>query len=310
MTQSIHRNPKKNSNTVARRLHGYKGQWVAIPTTFVRRWSELGLKPEDALLLIALLSFKTDERLPYPGIDTLAKIINKSHPTLYRHLDKLEGAGFLTRKRRPNQSNEYDLCGLIEKIREDEGGPDTSQDVQAQEPERPHDMAQQPQAPAAHAPLTTDPARRAALKAKFGGAALESRDAAKKQEDTTPPVSPEGSLFPKRLHIFDGQPYDFTVPGTPPPPRPPPPPAPPPRSKEERLRAHLPQIRGWIQFIAQDRKLGRPRDVTDEEILEVGLALAFEDEELDGRANAMMSVAVGMALIEKLCAERDGVPRT
>jgi hypothetical protein len=31
---------------------------------------------------LGLLSFKMDERPPYPGIDTMAKIINKSHPTL------------------------------------------------------------------------------------------------------------------------------------------------------------------------------------------------------------------------------------
>ncbi|RKH00489.1 helix-turn-helix domain-containing protein [Corallococcus sp. CA047B] len=237
---------KKNANKIERRLHGYRGQWVAIPTTLARHWSELGLKPEDTLLLIGLLSFKMDERPPFPGIDTLAKLINKSHPTIYRHLDDLEETGFLKRHRRPNQSNEYDLSGLIEKIREYEGEPDTSQDVQGQEPERPEDTAD-------HVPLTMNPARRAALKAKFGGTELEPSDATKKQEGATPPPNSGGNLFPRRLPIFDGQPYDFTVLGTPPPPRPPLPPAPPPRSKEDRLRAQFPVIRSIVASELRDK---------------------------------------------------------
>ncbi|QQR42263.1 helix-turn-helix domain-containing protein [Myxococcus xanthus] len=297
MSQVEHRDFKKKSpNKIERRLHGYKGQWVAIPTTLARHWFELGLKPEDALLLIALLSFKLDERPPFPGIGTLAKSINKSHPTLYRHLEKLEGAGFLKRHRRPNKSNEYDLSGLIEKIRKYEGAADTSEDVREQESEQPQDTAE-------HVPLTTNPARRAALKAKLGVADLEPSNALKKQESAVPAPSPNGDLFPKRLLLFNGQPYDFSVPGTPPPARPPPAPAPPPRSKEERLRDHIPEIRGWIQYMAKDRNLGLLRVVMDEEIFEVGLPLVPDAEDLDVRAKGTMTISVAQLLVEKLRAE-------
>lgn|GEM_PF-6058926 len=157
-TQAEHHNfKKKRLNQIERRLHGYKGEWVALSVTLARHWFVLGLKPEDALILLALLSFKRDERPPFPSIGTLAKVINKSHPTLYRHLNHLEGAGFLKRHRRPNKSNEYDRSGLSEKLLEYESAPDTSEDVQGQVPERPRAMPEP-------APLTTNPARRVALK--------------------------------------------------------------------------------------------------------------------------------------------------
>jgi DNA-binding MarR family transcriptional regulator len=304
MPQAEHHNVKKKSlNQIEHRLHGYKGNWVAIPIPLARHWSALGLKPEDALLLIALLSFKRDERLPFPSIDTLAKTINKSHPTLYRHLEHLEGAGFLKRHRRPNKSNEYDLSGLIEKIRAYESAPDTYEDVQRQEPER-------PQATIEPAPSTTEPVWRAALRAQFGGAELESIDTPQMQEAATTPPSPGGDLVPKRLRIFDGQPYNFSVPGTPPPAPQPSPPVPPQRSKEERLRAHLPQVRDWLQYIEKDRNLDLLRVVADEEIFETGLSLVPDEEDLDGRANSMMTVRVADALMEKLWAEQAVARRT
>jgi hypothetical protein len=72
MPQEEHRSlkkkkKKKNPNVVERRLHGYRGQWVAIPTTFARHWSELGLKPEDALLLIGPALLQDGRATSVPG---------------------------------------------------------------------------------------------------------------------------------------------------------------------------------------------------------------------------------------------------
>lgn len=321
----------KKPNAVERRLHGYKGQWVPVPIVLVRHWRDLGVKePDDALLLIVLLSYKLDERLPYPSINTVAKAINKSQPTVFRRLDALEHAGILKRKRRPNQSNEYDLSGLFEKIRQYEGEPDEPQVIEEQEPEQPQDTGEQhPLATAPAQPLTKDPARRAALKAQFGGAVIEPsvtepsvttnrRSRATPQEEADASMSTDVVRITRRLSILDGQPYDFSrfsqrfgmpsSPPTPPPTRPPPPP--PPRSKEERLRAQLDAIRTYFSITLRMEGMHRTlRQPTDEEILEVGLPLVPEHEDPTERANMSMVVTIDAALFQKLRAEHASTQR-
>lgn len=321
----------KKPNAVERRLHGYKGQWVPVPIVLVRHWRDLGLKkPDDALLLIVLLSYKSDERLPYPSINTVAKAINKSQPTVFRRLDELEHAGFLTRKRRPNQSNEYDLSGLFEKIRQYEREPAETRVVEEKEPEQPHGTGEQhPLMTAPDQPLTKDPARRAALKAQFGGAVIEPsvtepsvttnrRSRATPQEEADASMSTDGIRITRRLSILDGQPYDFSrisrrfgmplSPPTPPPTRPPPPP--PPRSKEERLRAQLDAIRDYFSITLRMEGLHRTlRQPTDEEILEVGLPLVPEHEDPTERANMSMVFTIDAALLQKLLAEHASTQR-
>lgn len=325
----------KKPNAVERRLHGYKGQWVPVPIVLVRHWRDLGLKkPDDLLLLIVLLSYKLDERLPYPSINTVAKAINKSQPTVFRRLDELEHAGFLTRKRRPNQSNEYDLSGLFEKIRQYEqyeGEPDETRVVEEKEPEQSQDTGEQhPLATAPAQPLTKDPARRAALKAQFGGAVIEPsvtdpsvttnrRSRATPQEEADASMSTDGVRINRRLSILDGQPYDFSrfsqrfgMPSSPPTPPPPtrPPPPPPPRSKEERLRAQLDAIRDYFSITLRMEGLHSTlRQPTDEEILEVGLPLVPEHEDPTERANMSMVLTIDAALLQKLLAERPSPQR-
>lgn len=312
----------KKPNAVERRLHGYKGQWVPVPIVLVRHWRALGVKePDDALLLMVLLSYKLDERLPYPSINTVAKAINKSQPTVFRRLDALEHAGVLKRKRRPNQSNEYDLSGLFEKILQYEGEPDEPQVVEEQEPEQPQDTGEQhPLATAPAQPLTKEPAHRAALKAQFGGAVIEPsvtepsvttnrQSRATPQEEADTSMSTDGVRITRRLSILNGQPYDFSrfsrrfgMPSSPPT-RPPPPPLP--RSKEERLRAQLDAIRDYFSRTLRMEGLHSTiRQPTDEEIMEVGLPLVPEHEDPTERANMSMVLTIDAALLQKLLAER------
>jgi len=324
MTQH-HQDRSKKPNAVERRLHGYKGQWVPVPIVLARHWRALGLEePADALLLIVLLSYKSDERLPYPSINTLAQAINKSQPTVFRRLSALEHAGFLKRRRRANQSNEYDLSGLFEKIRQFEDEPDGPQMVEEKDPEQSQDTGKhQSLTTAPDQSLTTDPTRRAALKAQFGGAIIapsaaepsvtnNMRSRATHQEETDHSVSTDGVRITRRLNSLDGQPYDFTRrfgmrPSPPTPPLTPTTPSPPPpRSKEERLRVQLDAIRDFFLMTLRMKGLyGTLRHPTDEEILEVGLPFVPEHEDPNEHTERYMIPDIDEALLQKLLAERE-----
>lgn len=64
----------------------------------------------EAKGLYALLSTYADQyRKCYPAIETLVDLSGKSRRTVFRLLDELEEAGYVTRKRRSGASTLYTL---------------------------------------------------------------------------------------------------------------------------------------------------------------------------------------------------------
>ena len=177
--------------------------------------------------------------------------------------------------------------------------------------------------------LTADPARRAALKAQFGGAVIEpnvtepsvttnQRSRATTQEEAYASMSIDSVRITRRINCLDGQPYDFTrfsrrfeMPSsspTPPPTLPLPPPAH--RSKEERLRKQFDAIHKYFSMTLRREGLhGTLRQPTDEEILEVGLPLVPEHDDPNERADEFMISAIDLALLQKLLAEHASTQR-
>jgi predicted ArsR family transcriptional regulator len=59
------------------------------------------------------MSFKWDEKLPYPGFKTLAKRMGITDTQARSHARSLEQKGYLVRKMRKGQTNKFDLGKLF-----------------------------------------------------------------------------------------------------------------------------------------------------------------------------------------------------
>lgn len=116
----------KTSNTVDKSVAAKwsaplaKAGWTSFPNVIFERQHALGLTPLDINILIHLAGYwwKPGEHAR-PSKATLAKAINVSPRTIQKRIAAMETAGFLKRIYRKtgvgdNDTNEYDLSGLIE----------------------------------------------------------------------------------------------------------------------------------------------------------------------------------------------------
>lgn len=107
------------------------GDTLAKPFTpvslfFLKNYSKLnalpnarGLTPTEAMLIVHLMSYKWDDRDPYPTVPMLAKLMGIAPRTVRNHLKTLEDHRLITRKRSPyGGSNRYDMSGLIRALEE------------------------------------------------------------------------------------------------------------------------------------------------------------------------------------------------
>lgn len=97
-----------------------KAGWTSFPNIIFERQQALGLTPLDINILLHLAGYwwKPSERAR-PSKVTLAKAIGVSPRTIQKRIAAMETAGFLKRIYRKtgvgdNDTNEYDLSGLIE----------------------------------------------------------------------------------------------------------------------------------------------------------------------------------------------------
>jgi predicted transcriptional regulator len=94
-----------------------------LPSLIFRAQRRLGLKPIQLAVLLQLADFWWDAaRKPFPKKTDLAERLNLSDRQVQRHIADLEAAGFVRRVERtaPHRgkiSNEYDLSGLVEKLK-------------------------------------------------------------------------------------------------------------------------------------------------------------------------------------------------
>lgn len=95
-----------------------------IPSILFWGQNKLELKPEEFNVLLQLLShWWTKGQDPHPSKETIARRMGKKPRTVQRHLTSLEEKGLIARVARfklhkGQDSNGYDLRGLIKKLRE------------------------------------------------------------------------------------------------------------------------------------------------------------------------------------------------
>ncbi|HCM9138191.1 MULTISPECIES: helix-turn-helix domain-containing protein [Enterobacter] len=95
-----------------------------IPSLLLRCQQRLGLNPTQLAVLLQLADFWWEaSRKPYPSKQTLSDRLGLSTRQIQRYMAELEQAGLLTRNVRSADnngklSNEYDLSGLVKKLKE------------------------------------------------------------------------------------------------------------------------------------------------------------------------------------------------
>lgn len=95
-----------------------------LPSLIFKAQARLGLSPVQLIVLLHLADYWWDkERLPCPSKATLGERMNLSPRQIQRYLTELEKAAFIKRVERfaghnGQQSNEYDLSGLVARLQE------------------------------------------------------------------------------------------------------------------------------------------------------------------------------------------------
>jgi predicted transcriptional regulator len=96
--------------------------YSTIPSLVFRAQARLGLSPVQLALLMHLVDYWWKRaQMPFPSKATLAERMNLSPRQIQRHLTDLEDGGFIQRVERfaghkGQQSNEYNLNGLVKKL--------------------------------------------------------------------------------------------------------------------------------------------------------------------------------------------------
>ena len=97
--------------------------FCVLPSLIFRAQRRLGLNPTQLAVLLQLADFWWDAaRKPFPKKVDLADRLGLSDRQVQRHIADLEQAGFVRRiertaSHRGKISNEYDLSGLVEKLK-------------------------------------------------------------------------------------------------------------------------------------------------------------------------------------------------
>ena len=92
--------------------------FVAVPRAFLRLAGTLrpSLTPAETLFVIQLMSWKWDERAPFPGYSTVAARMGVSVPYARKIARSLESKKLLRRQARRGQTNRFDLTPLFKKL--------------------------------------------------------------------------------------------------------------------------------------------------------------------------------------------------
>lgn len=94
-----------------------------IPSLLLRAQQRLGLNPTQLAVLLQLADFWWDQdRKPYPSKQALSERLGLSPRQIQRYIAELEAAGLVQRierraAHRGKISNEYDLSGLVERLK-------------------------------------------------------------------------------------------------------------------------------------------------------------------------------------------------
>jgi hypothetical protein len=117
--------PQSHASKVALRWSGpLSAQFCPVSSYFLANYHRLasqpgerGLNSTEAMLIIQLMDFKWDERLPFPSLGTIADRMAITRRHVRDTLKSLEGRGYVKRIANTNGgTNKYDFAGLIGKL--------------------------------------------------------------------------------------------------------------------------------------------------------------------------------------------------
>jgi predicted transcriptional regulator len=92
--------------------------FAAIPNCLLFCQADLGLKGEEAVVLLHLLAYywEVNSKI-YPSSNTIGKSLGKTNSTVRRKIQILEKKGFVKRIYRVGQSNFYEITPTINKLK-------------------------------------------------------------------------------------------------------------------------------------------------------------------------------------------------
>lgn len=87
--------------------------FTVVPNSLIRAQAELGLTPNDIVVLLNLLvHWWHHDRLPFPRTNVIAKRTGLSQRTVQRALKSLQKNGLVVKIRGADQRSRFDLDGL------------------------------------------------------------------------------------------------------------------------------------------------------------------------------------------------------
>lgn len=90
--------------------------FTPVADAFLRHHAAMNISVPEAMLLIQIMSYKWNERWPFPALTTLAERMGCSVRYVRKLCQNLESVGYLKRHERVGTSNEFDLSGLFTKL--------------------------------------------------------------------------------------------------------------------------------------------------------------------------------------------------
>ena len=92
--------------------HGYTN----IPNLLLVYRKALGITPSEFIVIVAIESFRWDNRRPYPSLEAISKRACLSRRRTRAVVETLEGKGYVKRTRRTGQTNLYNIEWLIHRL--------------------------------------------------------------------------------------------------------------------------------------------------------------------------------------------------
>jgi DNA-binding transcriptional ArsR family regulator len=94
-----------------------KPGFVAVPTLLLEYREYLHLNTTEFTVLLALLSFRHNNRPIYPSIRKISERSGVEARVVYRATSAMEKHGLIYKESRPGRTTNYDLSGLVDELR-------------------------------------------------------------------------------------------------------------------------------------------------------------------------------------------------
>jgi DNA-binding MarR family transcriptional regulator len=90
--------------------------FTMVPNLLIKHQSDLGVTDPEIAVLVAILSFRWTNAMPYPSASKLGEYTGKSTNSVRDKTRSLENKGLIKRIHRQGTSNEYDITPLIKRL--------------------------------------------------------------------------------------------------------------------------------------------------------------------------------------------------